>query len=414
MRRRYLVLLFKIINIPVVFGYHYSVRTFDNHVVHVVEIQPNDYEMQLVKGYERVTGRETVEAMAHRSHALIAINGGFFEMGFPNDGRPSGNLIINGKIYGLQKGSAVVIEKNEFGHLALRFMTVQFFLQVDQEQIAINAVNQAPEEDEVILFTDAYGPSSLINKKGRSECLFDAQGNCTAYHDRGNNSIPSEGYVVSLPSTIVTKKTDLRHVKLRIIPDVASQKKVSIISGTPLLLYGGEVVKELEKKTSDFYQKPHARTALGFRSNKSIVLVVAEHGYQRDLSTITVAEIKQLMKKKGNEWGNRYQKLPQELTFYELERCVRDEFSDTHAVQGLSLIELARFMKSLGCDQALNFDGGGSSTLWLNGEVKNKSVGDVDEGNGLHAVRAVSDALIFKKQKNRNKKIMSTGKSNRK
>jgi exopolysaccharide biosynthesis protein len=39
--------------------------------------------------------------------------------------------------------------------------------------------------------------------------------------------------------------------------------------------------------------------------------------------------------------------------------------------------ELATYMSELGCDEALNFDGGGSSTLWVLGQVMNSpSEGD--------------------------------------
>ena len=40
--------------------------------------------------------------------------------------------------------------------------------------------------------------------------------------------------------------------------------------------------------------------------------------------------------------------------------------------QGLSLYELAEFMQSLGVTTAYNLDGGGSSTLYFNGQVVNQ------------------------------------------
>ena len=55
-------------------------------------------------------------------------------------------------------------------------------------------------------------------------------------------------------------------------------------------------------------------------------------------------------------------------------------------------------MESLGCQYALNLDGGGSSTLWVKDKVMNQTFGDTDEGNGLQTVRAVSDAIIFKRR----------------
>ncbi len=48
----------------------------------------------------------------------------------------------------------------------------------------------------------------------------------------------------------------------------------------------------------------------------------------------------------------------------------------TEQSKGLSLYQLASFMKDQGCVQAYNFDGGGSSELWFNGRVVNRPTGD--------------------------------------
>ena len=44
---------------------------------------------------------------------------------------------------------------------------------------------------------------------------------------------------------------------------------------------------------------------------------------------------------------------------------------------------------------ALNMDGGGSTTLVYEGQVKNKPRGDEDEGLEKKAVRRVSDAIVI-------------------
>ncbi len=43
----------------------------------------------------------------------------------------------------------------------------------------------------------------------------------------------------------------------------------------------------------------------------------------------------------------------------------------TNYSTGLSLYELAEFMKKYGCNIAYNLDGGGSSTMYFNGKVVN-------------------------------------------
>lgn len=59
--------------------------------------------------------------------------------------------------------------------------------------------------------------------------------------------------------------------------------------------------------------------------------------------------------------------------------------------EGLSLLELAEFMKSLGCVTAYNLDGGGSSTMYFNGEVINNPT---TSGRGT-SERSVSDIVYI-------------------
>lgn len=42
-----------------------------------------------------------------------------------------------------------------------------------------------------------------------------------------------------------------------------------------------------------------------------------------------------------------------------------------HSV-GMTLDELGEYMASIGCDEALNLDGGGSTELWMRGEILNR------------------------------------------
>ena len=58
--------------------------------------------------------------------------------------------------------------------------------------------------------------------------------------------------------------------------------------------------------------------------------------------------------------------------------------------EGMSFAELANFMKELGCTEAMNLDGGGSATFWLDGKVRN-SPSDKHE-------RGLANALIIIKR----------------
>ena len=63
----------------------------------------------------------------------------------------------------------------------------------------------------------------------------------------------------------------------------------------------------------------------------------------------------------------------------------------TSASSGLSIYELATFMKSLGCTTAYNLDGGGSSTMYFNGKVVNNPT---TNGNRI-SERKVSDIVYI-------------------
>ncbi len=237
-------------------SYRYELIKNNQHLIHLVHLDQAAYDSSLVRAGQRGMGRETVAAMAGRVKAQVAINGGFFYIGDAKDGKPSGTLVIKGKIYGL---------KNK----------VQPVLIINNGRVSIRRLN----------------PRQFLAQKGHA--------------------------------------------------------RASIVSGIPLLISAGKINQGLYAKTPS-YTLPHARTALGIKPDGSIVIVVAEHD---------------------------------------------PVFMGT---RGLSLLELAQLMVKLGCQEAINLDGGGSSTLWIKGKVINRTWGDVDESNGIQVERLVSDAIVFK------------------
>ena len=62
----------------------------------------------------------------------------------------------------------------------------------------------------------------------------------------------------------------------------------------------------------------------------------------------------------------------------------------TSESEGLSLYQLATFMKKLNCVTAYNLDGGGSSTLYFNGNIINNPV-----SMGKSSERKVSDIVYI-------------------
>ena len=62
----------------------------------------------------------------------------------------------------------------------------------------------------------------------------------------------------------------------------------------------------------------------------------------------------------------------------------------THASEGLSLLELAQLFEERGCTVAYNLDGGGSATMWFNGEVVN-----IPTDGRSYGERSVSDIVYL-------------------
>jgi exopolysaccharide biosynthesis protein len=54
---------------------------------------------------------------------------------------------------------------------------------------------------------------------------------------------------------------------------------------------------------------------------------------------------------------------------------------------GMNARELAQFMAELGCEEAMNLDGGGSSTFWMQGKTRNSVPGGKE--------RDRADALVI-------------------
>ena len=120
-----------------------------------------------------------------------------------------------------------------------------------------------------------------------------------------------------------------------------------IMTAGPLLVRGGIDVPQRDDRT--FVTHRHNRTALGIRPDQSVVLLVADGRFK-------------------------------------------------HVAEGLSLPELARVMRWLGCTEAINLDGGGSSTMYIKGK-ENGGIVNYPSDNNRHdheGQRPVSNAIIVR------------------
>lgn len=177
------------------------------------------------------------------------------------------------------------------------------------------------------------------------------------------------------------------------------KSQASLVSGIPMLINEGKIVESSVKRKSSFYKKPHARTALGLLPNGQIIICVVEHRYLKDFSAMTLKEMQSFFQEKASRLSERYNKKQGDLTVNEIKSVLKEEVGGCNkGIRGFTIPELALYLKKIGCEFAINLDGGGSSTLWINGKVVNATIGDEDEGKGLHIARPVSDVIIFSKK----------------
>ena len=362
--------------------YKYELVERQKHRIHVVIIDPEEYEVSLVPAHNQVFGRERVGNIADRENAQIAINAGFFQIGDIEDGRPTGTLVSNGQVFGMRttRHGCLVKRSNKF---SIEMLMPSLEIILGDHKIKPVRFNKFANGRNVFYFNTAWGPKTLSNYLARQEIVFDSKLRVLEVAAHGNNEIPENGYVLSFP-----KSKDLSNIKpgqqasFNWTPSYFAEKGNFAVMGIPLLILNNKINKDLSQN------QQHARTAVGVKEDGKLVVVVIEHVYRKSVSDVTIHEIKEIMKKKQLSFSG--------LDFSEMKKIILDDLSSNSTAVGVTCLELATFMQERGCIAAINLDGGGSSTLYIDGKYINETIGDFDEGAGRAVIRPVSDAIVFK------------------
>lgn len=376
----------------------YECRKESGHVIHIITLDPSQYAINFIKAHNQVFGRETIKSIAQRTNADIAINAGFFEIGGSQDGMPSKTLTIHKKIFGLtfQKQACLTYDQKDF---KIQSITPHLKITIGENELSPEKTNVFSGKAEVTLYSCSWGNHTLTPLKGRKEIAIDQEGKVVEFSQQGNIEIPQNGFVLSFPfdyplSPIKRGDKAIFHLE----PSFLQSEKVSVVTGIPSLIQEGTINPSLFQHQTSFYQSPHARTAIGIQPNGDIILVVAEHVYQKPLSTITLEDIKSIILNNKEKLVKKYKKLDvNSLTLSEVKETLIEELSTQSPAVGLTLPELAELMKNLNCEFAINLDGGGSSSLFFHNQVINRTVGDQDESMGQSVLRPISNAIVFKK-----------------
>lgn len=308
-------------------------------VLHVIEVSRKAQDLSLVSAHAhgKAVGLSPVSEQARtitNGTPIAAINADFYERAGDFGGAPRGLQIIEGELLSAPSGGPTLWIDAE-GRPRAEPMTSQLkALLPNGTRIAIG-LNAYRPEDGAALYTPRFGPSTLtatgweLDLDPSSFPLAPQAAFASVIRAvRGPNSpIPSNGFVLSVgPQSGVSANPEVgAEVLITTVTQPSVKGARAAISGGPLLVVDGKPQK-FKAAESDSYElstmiERHPRSAFGW-NDESYFFVAAD----------------------GRQPGRS---------------------------MGMTLDQLAAFMSEIGCTTAINFDGGGSSTLWHDGKVRN-------------------------------------------
>ncbi len=311
-------------------------------------------KLRLVHAMDEAVGLETVSSMAARYGAVAAINSGYFRTTGTYRGDSIGVAMLEGKLlsetYSDRAALGLIEQDNKteviFGHL--RFAGT---LTAKGVSHTVNGVNRPLTANELIVFTPQFHVTTLTDPDGIEVAV--RSGKVTGVRDlSGSTRIPANGYVISaVGSARDWARKNLRKgspvtLSLQLAAVEPTQGKLwhrstNIVGGGPQLIKGGkvEITNKEEKILPAFVSDRHPRTAAA-KLNSGKLLLVTVDGRQAGVSV------------------------------------------------GMSLTELANLLLEFGAVDAINLDGGGSTTMIVKNKIVNKPSDQTGE-------RPVSDAILI-------------------
>lgn len=279
--------------------------------------------------------KTTLRTIAGRTNSVVAINGGFFK---PQTGVPLGTLMIDGKMYTGPIYNRVALGIFEDGYKVGR---VQFEGKItgNNKTIKIDNINQPRMLSSYVLaYTRDWGKYAPASP--RYGVQLQIKGNKILAASANPLDIPEDGYVLVGPKEILGQLFGAESVNVEIgtIPKWDNVKH--IISGGPYLVKNGNVYVDIAEEKLLAIGGRNPRTAIGYTAENNLILVAVDG---REGSSI-----------------------------------------------GMTLSELAYLMKSLGCINAINLDGGGSTVMYVGGQIVNhpQQIGGI----------ALSNAVVISKK----------------
>lgn len=312
--------------------------------MHVVKVprKENRWEIRSVHADGKALGLENLTAQLKRLEGgtpVAAINGDYYVRQGVFAGDPRGLQIVDGElISGPTEGASFWIDALDQPNLGIT--SGSFSIEWPDGSKAPFELNAPGEAGGLVLLTPAVGGS--IKSRGGTDFILERDGNSLWLPLRPGRIYSAKiralqkGREVRLDSDTMVLSVG-RRAK---IPKVAEGATIKISTATepslrgvgealsagPILVKDGKKVSIKVKRDSDSYiyssmEERHPRSAIGW--NDEYYFLVSVDGRQAGVS------------------------------------------------EGMTLQELSAEMLKIGCEQAMNLDGGGSATLWFEGKVRN-------------------------------------------
>ena len=270
-----------------------------------------------------VRQQATLSEIAKNNLAIGGINGGFFHAGMPigalmEKGIPLGSSFLNRSAIGLDKK----------GNVSFGPGTMQAQLKINDLSFAIGAFSRPPKQHEISLYSSFFTPTVKNIPQGALLLHIDDGVVVNIIENTGQLTLPTKGQIIVVGSEIRHQFTPFQAGTPAIIKvdwqHTAFEEATTVLQAGPMLLENASFAKTgTESFKSDILDKRHPRTFVG-RSNDGRLI-----------------------------WG------------------VVDGRNSMHSV-GATISETKQLALSLGLVDALNLDGGGSSSLWWRGFIVNR------------------------------------------
>jgi exopolysaccharide biosynthesis protein len=327
--------------------------------MNLLRLDLSKVRLDVVHAFDAAIGVEKTSSIAARHGAIAAINAGFFRLDQSLfAGEAAGVLQIDNVLLSESNQTRIALfisnditrTEVKIGHLDARATVT-----VNKKFFQIAGINTSRKENELILYTPEFSRTTLTEPSG-VEVVVRKNKIVKVNVNQGSTEIPADGFVLSVTGKGIVPAEFLEYAKVkskvrlnynfaRMDQGEIDATGEDIVGGVPQLIRDGrlEITWQEEKSSKAFVETKHPRTAVAKLKDGKFLMVTVDG---------------------------------------------RSESSG-----GIGLEELARLLLEFGAVDAMNLDGGGSTTMFLGGKV-------VNHPSDKEGERKVSDAiLVFPRKK---------------